>query len=111
MQGYDREDAKRFILSKLDTKPFRGFKHPLADVIDDFITYDLHYMRLSGVLDEDGQQGENSYDDDEAFEYIYDAWLGDNPDDEDEDMLVAALLDRYMEFQYAYLCSKGLAEL
>ena len=79
MKGYDMEEAKQFILSRIERKPFRSIEDRLPQIIGDLIAYDLHFMRLTGVIDEKGEQGENDYDDDEAFEYIYDAWLSDNP--------------------------------
>jgi len=109
MKGYDAEAARNFILFRLDKKAFRSITARLPGILDDFIAYDLHFMRVSGVLDENGEQGENEYDDDEAFEYIYDAWLNDHPQEDDEDMLIAALLNEYMELQYDYLCENGLA--
>lgn len=111
MLGYDREEAARFILSHLDVKPFRAIADRLPRIIGEMIDYDLQFMRQAGVIDEQGAQGPNEYDDDEAFEYIYEAWLGDNPGQDDDDMMVAALLDRYMELQYRFLCEQGLAEL
>jgi len=109
MKGYSAEEAKSFILERLNKKEFRSLEKELPDIISDLIAYDLHFMRLTGVMDESGEEGENEYDDDEAFEYIYDAWLSDHPDDDDEDMLIAALLNEYMELQYLYLQKKGLA--
>ena len=109
MKGYSAEEAKSFILERLNKKEFRSLEKKLPDIISDLIAYDLHFMRLTGVVDESGEEGENEYDDDEAFEYIYDAWLSDHPDDDDEDMLIAALLNEYMELQYLYLQKKGLA--
>lgn len=111
MKGYDVQEAKSFILSKLDQKAFRSIWKQVPQMIEDMIAYDLHFMRLTGVLDENGEQGENEYDDDEAFEYIYDAWLNDHPGQDDEDMIVAALLNEYMEYQYQYLEQNGLADL
>ena len=111
MKGYDVESAKTFILTHLDRKPFRSIASQLGEIIGDMIAYDLHFMRVSGVLDENGEQGENEYDDDEAFEYIYDAWLSDHPDEEDEDMLIAALLNEYMDLQYRFLEENGLTDL
>jgi len=98
-------------LAHLDPKPFRSIKKQLPALIGELIAYDLHYMRLTGVIDENGEQGENEYDDDEAFEYIYDAWLSDHPQDDDEEMKMAALLNEYMDLQYAFLQSEGLAEV
>lgn len=111
MQGYQQEAARDYIVQHLDPKLFRGMQNRLADIIDTFIQYDLHFMRLTGVLDEEGCQGENEYDDDEAFEYIYDAWLSDHPGENDEDMKVAELLNAYMDLQCDYLVSQGLADL
>lgn len=111
MKGYDMQEARSFILSKLDQKAFRSIWKQAPQMIEDMIAYDLHFMRLTGVLDENGEQGENEYDDDEAFEYIYDAWLNDHPEQDDEDMIVAALLNEYMEYQYQYLEQNGLADL
>lgn len=111
MQGYDREKAAQYMLAHWDPKALRGMKERLPKLIDSFIEYDLHFMLLTGVVDADGCQGENDYDDDEAFEYIYDAWLSDHPEDGDESMKVAEALNIYMELQYDFLVSEGLAEL
>ena len=111
MQGYDPAGAAGYILAHIDPKPLRSLRGRLKGIIADFIAYDLHFMRLTGVLDENGLRGEGDYDDDEAFEYIYDAWLSDHPDEPDEDMAVAAALNGYMEWQEKYLLSQGLAEL
>ena len=54
--------------------------------------------------------GEADYDEDEAFEFIYDAYLSDHPEDEDDDMLAATLLDRYMELQADYWAQSGLSD-
>ena len=111
MKGYQPEEAAAYILSHLDHKPFRAIEKQLAQIIRDFIAYDLHFMKLTGVLDENGEQGDNEYDDDEAFEYIYDAWLNDHPEEEDDDMLIAALLNEYMDLQYRFLEMNGLTDL
>lgn len=111
MQGYDAEKAKAFILKHMDPKVARPVKSRLPQLVEEMITYDLHYMRLTGVIDENGGQGENDYDDDEAFEYIYDAWLSDHPQEDDEEMKIAAVLNEYMELQYAFLQEEGLADL
>jgi len=111
MKGYDQQKAREFILKHLDHKPFRSIEKQLPQLIDDMITYDLHFMRLTGVIDENGDQGDNEYDDDEAFEYIYDAWLSDHPNQDDGDMKIAALLNEYMDLQYDFLDSEGLTDV
>lgn len=110
MMGYDRDDARRYIVSRIDKKAFRALAGRLDTLIGEMIEYDLHFMRVSGVLDENGQQGENPYDEDEAFEFIYDAWLGDHPDEPDDDMQIASLLNRYRELQDEYMTEHGLAD-
>ena len=111
MQGFDAQSAKQYILRHMDKRPFRSLANRLEEIVDDFITYDLHFMRLTGVLDEDGLQGPGAYDDVEAFEYIYDAWLSDHPQETDEDMAVAAVLNAYMQWQERYLILSGLADV
>ena len=111
MKGYDREAAKAFILANLDRKSFKAIFAKLPELIEEMIIYDLHFMKVTSVIDENGEQGENEYDDDEAFEYIYDAWLSDHPDTDDEDMLIAALLNEYMDLQYQFLCDNGLTDM
>ena len=97
------EAAKSFILSRLDKKAHRSIWSHVPQMIEDMIAYDLHFMRLTGVLDENDEPGENEYDEDEAFEFIYDAYLSDHPQEEDDDMMIASLLNRYMELQAEYL--------
>ena len=111
MKGYDVEAAKTFILTNLDKKMFRSLSTKLPELIEEMIEFDLHFMKVTGVIDENGEQGENEYDDDEAFEYIYDAWLSDHPENDDEDMLIASLLNAYMDLQYQFLCEKGLTDM
>ena len=94
MPKLDREAAVRFVIDGLDPKPFRALWDRLPQIVGSMIEYDLHFRRLTGA-DEAGKPVE--YDEDEAFEYIYDAWLGDNPGQDDEDMTVALLLDCFMD--------------
>ena len=103
MPDVDREEAVRYIIDGLDPKPFRAIWDRLPQIVGSLIEYDLHFMRLTGVIAPDGGPGPNEYDEDEAFEYVYDAWLGDNPGEDDEDMTVALLLDCFMELWHEYL--------
>lgn len=110
MKGYDPKDAQEWILHRLNTKALAHKPSDLPAMIGDFIQYDLHFMRVTGVLDEEDCQGENEYDDDEAFEFIYDAYLSDHPQADGDDMTAAAVLDQYMALQAQYLAEHGLAE-
>lgn len=99
----DTQQNLEWLLKEMDGKEFRAIKDRLPDILGSFLAYDLHFTRLTGVLDENGEAGENEYDEDEAFEFIYDAWLSDHPGEEDDDMLIASVLNRYMELQAEYL--------
>ena len=111
MKGYAASAAKEYILAQLDRKAFRSITNELPGMIEDFIAYDLRFMQETGVIDANGDQGEAEYDDDEAFEFIYEAWLDDHPEEDDEDMLIAALLNEYMDHQYQFLCDHNLTEM
>ncbi len=93
----------QWLLERLNTKEFRALSDRLEQIVSSFLTYDLHFMRMTGVLDENDEPGENEYDEDEAFEFIYDAFLSDHPNESDDDMVIASLLNRYMELQAEYL--------
>ena len=99
----DLTSNKTWLMEHLDRKGLRALENRLDAIIESFLTYDFHFMRLTGVLDENDEAGENEYDEDEAFEYIYDAYLTDHPGEDDEDMLIASLLNQYMELQAEYL--------
>ena len=79
MKAFDTAELKGFMLSHLDKKAFRQGAEALDALMDDLIRYDIHFMRLTGVLDKDDDWGDSEYDEDDALEYIYDAYLGDHP--------------------------------
>ena len=108
MIGFDVQDALRYLLSRIQPKAFSAISAEIPVIIQSFLTYDLRFMQISGALDEHGNSGENEYDEDEAFEYIFEAYLADFPCDDDTAMIVASLLDCYMELQYEYCKQHGL---
>ena len=111
MNTYQADSAREWIWNHLDQKAFRPLsEEKLKAMIADFVQYDLHFMRISGVLNALDAPGEADYDEDEAFEFIYDAYLSDHPEDEDDDMLAATLLDRYMELQADYWEQSALSD-
>lgn len=99
----DFEQNLNWLLEQLNTKEFRALADRLPQIVGSFLEYDLHFMKVTGVLDENGESGENDYDEDEAFEFIYDAYLSDHPNEDDDDMMIATLLNRYMELEAEYL--------
>ena len=65
MPDVDREEAVRYIIDGLDPKPFRAIWDRLPQIVGSMIEYDLHFMRLTGVIAPDGGPGPNEYDEDE----------------------------------------------
>lgn len=110
MNGFDPEEAKQYITSNLSPSALRFDKSQIEGMVEAFLLYDLHFMRLTGVLDAEDNQGDCDYDDDEAFEYIFDAYLSDHAASEETSMKVASVLDRYMELLYEYMKLHGLVE-
>ncbi len=108
MNGFVQEDAIKHLISRIRPAAFGISPADLPPILEAFILYDLHFMRLTGVLDPDDNGGESDYDDDEAFEYIFDAYLSDHPMDEDASMQIASLLNQYMDVFYDYLQAHGL---
>ena len=54
MPDVDREEAVRYIIDGLDPKPFRAIWDRLPQIVGSMIEYDLHFMRLTGVIAPDG---------------------------------------------------------
>ncbi len=110
MKGYDKQEALDFILPRID----RHYHSTLADHIDTLIAQaidaDMDYMHKAGVLDADGNAGENYYEDDEAFEYLVEALVAQNDLSPEQAVKVASLIDDYMDYQQQYLESKGLVD-
>ena len=107
MKGYQREEAKDYIVSHLDKKQFQELDD-IERIVEGFINADLRFMHETGVLDAQGNCGDQEYSDDDAFEYIFDDYLSSHVPDESRAMKVASLLSSYMELQLEYLKKKGL---
>jgi len=110
MKGYDKDEALLFILKSLDRKAHKALESKLDVLISQAIDADMEFMVKNHVIDENGEAGDNYYDDDEAFEYMLDAIVCKNKFNADMAMKVAQLLDDYMDYQQAYLEAKGLVE-
>ena len=66
MNTYQAEKAREWIWNHLDRKAFRTIsEEKLKAMIADFVQYDLHFMRVSGVLTALDAPGEADYDEDE----------------------------------------------
>lgn len=110
MKGYDKEEALRFMLPKIDRKLYTELEQDIDKLISQAIDADMAYMHEKKVLNEEGQAGDNYYDDDDAFEYMLDAIVTENRYNADLALKVASLLDDYMDFQQQYLEKKGLVD-
>lgn len=110
MQGFNKQEALTFILSKIDRRIHSELEPELDKLIGQAIDFDLAFMLANNVLDAQGNAGENYYDDDEAFEYMLDELVVLNKYSAATAMKVASLLDDYMEFQQQYLDSKGMVD-
>ena len=110
MNGYDKAEALAFIVKRI-----RKADHPdLADMIESLISQaidaDMDYMYKEGVLDAEGNAGDEYYEDDDAFEHIVETIVANNKLTPEQAVKVAALVDDYMDHQQAYLESKGLCD-
>ncbi len=101
MQGYDREDALQTILETMDRSGFSS----LTDSEIQHYTHlcmeaDFAYMKKEGILD--GKE-DAFYDDDDAYDYIVETILEKEKPGEEKELLIAALVDAYMDSQNAYM--------
>ncbi len=108
MNGYDKNEALPFILSKIEARLHKDLPGNLEDWISQAIDADMAYMHSCGVIDESGDTGDAYYDDDDAFEYMLDTLVSKNKLDADTSMKLASLLDDYMDAQQAFMEQKGL---
>lgn len=110
MRGYDKDEALAFIV-----KGIRAKDHPeLADMIPELISRaidaDMQYMHQNNVIDEEGNAGDEYYEDDDAFEFMVETIVKDLKLDGVKAVKLASLIDDYMDVQQAYLESKGLVD-
>lgn len=108
MKGYDQQEALTFILKGIDRKGHKALESKLDVLVSQMIDLDMEFMHKTGVIDENGEGGDNYYDDDEAFEYILDAIVVKHKFNADMAMKAAALLDDFTDLQQAYMEAKGL---
>ncbi|NLG25978.1 MAG: hypothetical protein GX558_11515 [Clostridiales bacterium] len=112
MQGYDRGEAISFIVKRLDAAEFRPLQAQTEALARRAIELDFEYMRAAGVIDERGLMGDAYYDDDDAFEYIFDRMCrerGLREDDPAQEHL-AAFVDQYMELQEQFMGQRGMVK-
>ncbi len=111
MQGYDPEDALRYISRTVNRKGFAALGPKVDGYLKQAQALDLRFMRESGVLDAEGYEGDAEYDEDEAFEFIVEEIVKLRGLSDEEAVLAASLVDAYMASQDAYLRKNGLAQI
>ena len=110
MNGYDKQEALAFIVKRSPEKDHKELAGMIESLISQAIDADMDYMHKSGVLDAEGNAGDEYYEDDDAFEYMVEAIVAANKLSPEQAVKVAALVDDYMDHQQAYLESKGLCD-
>ena len=110
MNGYDKAEAVAFIVKRISAKDHKELADLIESLISQAIDADMEYMHKSGVLDAEGNAGDEYYEDDDAFEHIVETIVANNKLTPEQAVKVAALVDDYMDHQQAYLESKGLCD-
>lgn len=110
MNGYDKQEALDFMIKRIHTKDHPALSGQIESLLSQAIDADMAYMHAAGVLDEDGNAGENYYEDDEAFEVIVEDLAEKNDLSGEQAVKVASLVAEYMDLQQAYLEHKGLVD-
>ena len=110
MNGYDKQEALAFIMKRIHVKDHPDLADMIESLISQAIDADMDYMHKEGVLDADGNAGDEYYEDDDAFEYMVETIVANNNLTPEQAVKVAALVDDYMDHQQEYLESKGLCD-
>ena len=110
MNGYNKLEALNFIVKRISEKDHKELAGMIPQLISQAIDADMDFMHKSGVLDEEGNAGDEYYEDDDAFEYMVETIVANNDLTPEQAVKVAALVDDYMDHQQAYLESKGLCD-
>ena len=110
MNGYDKAEALAFIVKRIHAKDHPELAFQIESLISQAIDADMDYMHKEGVLHAEGNAGDEYYEDDDAFEHIVETIVANNKLTPEQAVKVAALVDDYMDYQQAYLESKGLCD-
>ena len=110
MNGYNKLEALNFIVKRISEKDHKELAGMIPQLISQAIDADMDFMHKSGVLDEEGNAGDEYYEDDDAFEHMVETIVANNKLTPEQAVKVAALVDDYMDHQQAYLESKGLVD-
>lgn len=110
MNGYNKEEALAHILKCIKPKDHPELADMIPDLISRAIDADMKYMHDNNVIDEEGNAGDEYYEDDDAFEFMVETIAKDLKLDAVKAVKLASLIDDYMDYQQEYLESKGLVD-
>ena len=108
MQGYNAEEALIYIEKQVDRASFRELGPSIRGYLRQAQELDMRFMHEHNVLDAEGYMGDGYYDEEEAIEYIVDEIVKMRGLNEEQEMLVACLVDAYLSAQERYLKTTGL---
>ena len=108
MKGYSTDAAFTYISENIDRKAHKAIGGSIDVYIAQAIDADMSYMHSAGVINENGEGGGSYYDDDDAIEYMLDFIVEKNKLSPETAVLVASLLDDFMDLQYTYMEKNGL---
>ena len=110
MRGYDKDEALDFILKRIKAKDHPELADMMPNLVSRAIDADMKYMHDNNVIDEEGNAGDEYYEDDDAFEFMVETLVADLKLDGMKAVKLASLIDDYMDYQQEYLESKGLVD-
>ena len=110
MNGYNKDEALAFIVKRIPEKDHKELAGMIAELVSMAIDADMEFMHKSGVLDDEGNAGDEYYEDDDAFEYMVEYIVAKKNLTPEQAVKVASLVDDYMDQQQAYLEEKGLCD-
>ena len=105
MTGFD-DEAKRAILAAMTEDGVKTDARLMSRIITLAFAAELEYMKKAGILDENDEFRDGTYDDDDAFDYMTEALSKQLPSV--DPYKLTDYLEYYCEYQDRYLQDNGL---
>lgn len=97
MPGYDAADALQYVVGQIRKDFSQVPEEKLRSYIKNAIALDQAYIEESDAM------GDGFYDDDDAFEIISERMAQERGASDEEAMLIAQIVDAYMDAHETYL--------
>ncbi len=111
MSEYNPLRALNFILGRIKNPArYAALDADISNLVSAAMDLDLAYMQSAGVVDEQGYMGDSYYDDEDAFEHIFESLCALLDIASQNEPLLADFVDEYMAAQQQYLEACGLVE-